>query len=58
MHATKLVLNQFGRPRRFFALRNYLKIIMKVHKEKLMYFDSSIFVDIVYANQSSLNATG
>ena len=56
MHATKLVLNQFGRPRRF-ALRNYLKIIMKVHKEKLMNFDSSIFVDTVYANQSSLNAT-
>ena len=59
MHATKLVLNQFGRPRRIdgFALRNYLKIIMKVHKEKLMNFDSSIFVDTVYANQSSLNAT-
>ena len=30
---------------------------MKVHKEKLMNFDSSIFVDTVYANQSSLNAT-
>ena len=37
--------------------KNYLKIIMKVHKEKLMNFDSSIFVDTVYANQSSLNAT-
>ena len=51
----KLELNQLGRPRH--ALRNYLKIIMKVHKEKLMNFDSSIFVDTVYANQSSLNAT-
>ena len=52
----KLELNQLGRAR-YFALRNYLKIIMKVHKEKLMNFDSSIFVDTVYANQSSLNAT-
>ena len=30
---------------------------MKVHKEKLINFDSSIFVDTPYANQSSLNAT-
>ena len=61
-HKKKQWLNQLGRPPYFcvldgFALRNYLKIIMKVHKEKLMNFDSSIFVDTVYANQSSLNAT-
>ena len=58
----KLELNLLGGPcyffaRNGFALRNCLKIMMKVHKEKLMNFDSSIFVDTVYANQSSLNAT-
>ena len=47
-----------------FALRNYLKIIMKVHKEKLNNFEriiammASIFVDTVYSNQSSLNDKG
>ena len=51
------------RPDRF-ALRNYLKIIMKVHKAKLNNFKriiammASIFVDTVYSNQSSLNDKG
>ena len=45
-------------------LCNYLKIIMKVHKEKLNNFEriiammASIFVDTVYSNQSSLNDKG